>query len=265
MWRHGQAVFVIATAIGFFFFFFYPVVSVHFIFCSRFVLLKLPYFIEYKQVIEQCSGSLKHIDIDVRDPHQINMQKQHLKIISDNTRGILRTTGAILGLFVPFWIHFIILNSKMAMLKNIQQQKNQGAYSKAKQNIFTWPTFWGTFCVTLSISKQISRPKESAFIRIVDPTSGITVFEVDAKIRSMVTFKLNSLDFVPPRDALFSGASAQTKQYQLQLDGGVAINSGGCGTPPAEWQVDVTGRQISNIVGRIPHFVSWNISTYQLV
>ncbi|XP_072049004.1 uncharacterized protein [Amphiura filiformis] len=92
----------------------------------------------------------------------------------------------------------------------------------------------------VQFNKQIKRPKKSAFIKIVDPVSGITAYEIDAKSLS-VSFNDSWIEFIPPKEALLSDASTMSVSYQVELEEGVALpRSSGCGSETLQWSVIVT-------------------------
>ena len=85
------------------------------------------------------------------------------------------------------------------------------------------------------------RPQSSAMIKVINPENGKTVYEVDATDPSVV-FAYNEIQFLPPQDDLFMGATSMKVQYELRLDEGVAMpKTGGCISEPASWLVDVIG------------------------
>ncbi|XP_072035478.1 uncharacterized protein [Amphiura filiformis] len=91
----------------------------------------------------------------------------------------------------------------------------------------------------VKFNKQVNRPKSSAYIRIVNPETDKIAYQVDVTDSSVV-YEDNMINFLPPREGLLMAASSMKIQYELQLDGGIAMpKEGGCASEPAKWIIGV--------------------------
>ena len=95
------------------------------------------------------------------------------------------------------------------------------------------------------VNSQVQRPADPALISIIDTSSGYVMYQIPSTDRS-VSFKGDTLIFIPSRDEIFNGTTADFVDVELKLEEGVAMpKSNGCGSAPAQWLIHVNGNEYS--------------------
>ena len=99
------------------------------------------------------------------------------------------------------------------------------------------------FAKFLPICSQITKPKQSAYIRLVNTSPKKTIFKIDATDKS-VNFNGNSLTFRPnitDEDQIY--IYTRETNLKLRLDEGVAMSKEGgeCGSEAKAWKITVPG------------------------